>query len=270
MSIHATPPTVGRLLRDWRQARALSQLDLALMAEVSQRHLSFVESGRANPSREMILRLSRHLDVPLRERNALLLAAGHAPVYRERKLNDPSLFGARKAIDVILERHSPNPALAVDRHWTLLVANAPALALMAGVSPDLLVPPVNVMRISLHPRGLAPSIVNLAQWRGHVLDRLERQARLTRDASLEELLKEIAAYPVPSGPVHQGGETERPSDAEVAVPLVLTHPIGTLSFISTTTIFGTAVEVTLSELVLETFYPMDDATADALSKLVSP
>jgi transcriptional regulator with XRE-family HTH domain len=194
MSIQSPAPPLGGLLRDWRQRRRFSQLDLACEAEISQRHLSFIESGRATPSREMIPHLAEQLDIPLRERNALLLAGGYAPVFAERKLDDPEMVDARRAVDMILKGHEPFPALAVDRHWTMIAANAPVALLIAGVEPSLLAPPVNVMRLSLHPRGLAPRIVNLRAWKDHAAERLRRQHRLTGDKRIEALLNEISAY----------------------------------------------------------------------------
>ena len=185
---------IGDKLRAWRQRRRLSQLDLALDAEISQRHLSFVESGRAAPSRDMVLRLAATLEVPLRERNALLLAAGYAPLYPEQPLDAPAMAAARDAVERILRAHMPHPALAVDRHWRMVAANEAVAALMAGVAePALLAPPVNVMRLSLHPRGLAPRIANLPQWRAHLLERLRRQVAASGDRVLAALLEEVRA-----------------------------------------------------------------------------
>src|SRR5262244_3339088 len=170
---------VGSLLRKWRERRRLSQLDLACEAEISTRHLSFLETGRSLPSREMVLRLAEQLEVPLRERNVLLIAAGYAPAFPERPLDDPALQAARKAVDLVLAGHEPYPALAIDRHWTLIASNNAVPPLMAGADPSLLRPPVNVLRLSLHPAGLSPRIVNLPQWRAHLLERLRRQIDLT-------------------------------------------------------------------------------------------
>jgi transcriptional regulator with XRE-family HTH domain len=269
MSLHtatAASPTAtdafGTHLRHWRQKRRLSQLDLAQEAEVSTRHLSYVETGRAMPSREMVLRLAERLSVPLRERNALLVAAGFAPMYRQRTLDDPALAAARRAVDLVLKGHEPFPALAVDRHWNLVAANSVLPRLLEGAAPALLAPPVNVLRLSLHPDGLAPRIANLRQWREHLLERLEQQVAVTGDATLAALHAELAAYPVPEGAeaASAGGDL-----AGVVVPLQLRTANGMLSFISTTTIFGTPVDVTLQELALETFFPADAATADALA-----
>jgi transcriptional regulator with XRE-family HTH domain len=257
-------PTIGHLIRDWRQLRRLSQLDLALEAEISQKHLSFVESGRSVPSRDMVLLLAEHLGVPLRERNALLLAAGYAPVYLERSLEDPGLQAARSAIDLLLKGHEPYPAVAVDRHWTLLAANAMIAPLLTLVEDaDLLRPPVNVLRLSLHPRGIAPAILNLAEWRGHLIARLRQQIRATADPLLAELLTELLSYPVPAAPTTKG-KLHDEAEPPIVVPLKLRLGETVLSLISTTTVFGTPVDVTLSELALETFFPADEATGLAL------
>ena len=255
----------GAHLRHWRQRRRLSQFDLAQEAEVSTRHLSCVETGRAAPSREMVLRLADRLGVPLRERNALLVAAGFAPMYRQRTLDDPALAAARRAIDLVLKGHEPYPALAIDRHWHLVAANGVVPLLMAGAAPELLVPPINVLRLSLHPHGLAPRIVNLAQWRAHLLERLQQQIAASGDAVLQALHDELVAYPVT-----EPGQEARPADVELAgvvVPFQLATPLGVLSFISTTTIFGTPVDVTLQELAVESFFPADAQTATALASL---
>jgi transcriptional regulator with XRE-family HTH domain len=258
------PPTFGEHLRHWRQRRRMSQLALAGEADVSTRHLSFVENGRSAPSREMVLRLAERLDVPLRERNALLVAAGYAPMYRERPLDDPALAVAREAVQLILKSHEPHPALAVDRHWNLLAANAMVPHLLAGVDPALLQGQVNVLRLSLHPGGLAPRIVNLGQWRHHLFERLRQQVQATGDATLVALLEELRAYPVPAD-----ADATR-LDGEllgVAMPFRFRTPGGVLNFISTTTVFGTPVDITLQELALETFFPADAATAAALRAL---
>ncbi len=257
----ATRP-IGDHLRIWRQRRRRSQLDLALDAEISQRHLSFIESGRAQPSREMVLRLAETLEVPLRERNVLLLAAGFAPFYPERTLDDPSLVAARGIVEAILRAHGPNPALAVDRRWNLVSANGATRALMAGVTDlSLLEPPVNVLRVSLHPHGMAPRIANLPEWRHHILERLRRQAEASADPALEVLLEELTTLGGYKGLVRP------PPDPGVALPLELDTPVGRLSLISTTTIFGTPTEVTLSELIIEAFYPADAETAERLERM---
>lgn len=258
----------GEHLRHWRQRRRMSQLDLAGEADISTRHLSFVETGRSLPSREMVLRLAERLDVPLRERNALLVAAGYAPMYRERPLDDAALAPAREAVQLILKSHEPYPALAVDRHWNLLAHNAMVPHLMARADPSLLQGTINVLRLSLHPLGLAPHIVNLGQWRHHLFERLRQQVQSTGDRQLQALEEELRAYPVPAD-----ADTHR-LDGEVlgiAMPLRFrTQEGAVLSFISTTTIFGTPVDVTLQELALETFFPADPQTAAALHALAGP
>lgn len=263
----AAPQPFGEHLRHWRQRRRLSQLDLAQEAEISTRHLSFVETGRASPSREMVLRLSERLDIPLRERNALLVAAGFAPMYRERALDDPALAAARKAVELVLKGHEPFPALAVDRHWNMVAANAAVPHLLAGVDPALLEGPVNVLRLSLHPGGLAPKIANLGQWRNHLFERLRQQVNATGDSVLAGLLEELRAYPLPEG------ATDLTLDGEllgVAMPFRFRTDAGVLNFISTTTVFGTPVDVTLQELAVESFFPADEFTTQALRALMAP
>ena len=255
----AAQKSVGDHLREWRQRRRLSQLDLALDAEISTRHLSFLETGRAQPSRDMVMRLAEQLEVPLRDRNAILVAAGFAPVFFERPIDDPALTAARRAIDLILKAHEPYPALVIDLRWNLVAANSAVGPLLAGVAPELLEAPVNVMRLALHPKGLAPRIANFAEWRAHLVERLRRQLELTADPGLAAIFEEVCGYPVPPAP------DRRPEDfGGVAVPLQLLAGDRLLSFLSTTTVFGAAVDITLSELSLETFFPADAATAEAL------
>jgi transcriptional regulator with XRE-family HTH domain len=246
----------------------MSQLALALEARISQRHLSFVESGRAQPSRELVLHLAEQLEVPLRERNRLLLAAGYAPVFPERALDDPALDAARRAVERVLEGHEPFPAIAVDRHWTLVASNRAVAPLLAGADPSLLQPPVNVLRLSLHPDGLAPRIVNLPQWRAHLLDRLQSQVWLSGDTTLGALLEELRGYPASPAQDRSGRGTQSADsdDNGVFIPLQLRSDAGVLSFISTTTVFGTPVDVTLSELALECFFPADASTAAYLQR----
>jgi transcriptional regulator with XRE-family HTH domain len=252
---------VGDLLREWRGRRRLSQMDLALDADISTRHLSFLETGRARPSREMVLRLAEQLDVPLRERNALLRAAGFAPAYPERPMTDPALDQAQRAVELILTAHEPYPAIAIDRHWTLLAMNGAVAPMMVGVAAHLVEPPVNVLRLALHPDGLAARTVNYGEWRAHLLTRLKHEVEVSADAVLAALLEELAGYPYPPGAADSaGGEAL----GGVAVPFQLRTAAGVLSFISTTTVFGTPTDVTLSELALETFFPADDATAALL------
>jgi transcriptional regulator with XRE-family HTH domain len=254
----------GEHLRQWRRRRHLSQLELSAQANISTRHLSFVETGRSLPSREVVLRLSERLEIPLRERNAMLMAAGYAPMYRERALDDPALAAARQAIDLVLASHEPSPALAVDRYWNMVAHNRVVPRLLAGVDAALLQPPVNVLRLSLHPQGLAPRIANLRQWRSHLFDRLRQQIRASADAALATLCDELMAYPVPPGldDFHLAGEL-----AGVVVPLRLKTALGDMSFISTTTIFGSPVDVTLQELAVETLFAADESTAALLRSL---
>jgi transcriptional regulator with XRE-family HTH domain len=254
---------VGQLLREWRERRRLSQLDLAADAAISTRHLSFVETGRAAPSRAMLLKLAEQLQVPLRERNVWLTAAGYAPMYAERALlTDPALGAARAAVEAVLKGHEPHPAMAVDRHWNMLAHNRMLPLLLDGqIAPQLMQPPVNVLRLSLHPEGLAPRILNLGEWRAHLLDRLHHQVALTADPVLAALAEELRGYPAPPPPA------DAPPHAAVVVPLRVTSALGPLSFISTTTVFGTPIDITLAELALETFFPADEVTAAALRGL---
>lgn len=260
------PQPFGEHLRHWRQHRRLSQLDLAIDAAISTRHLSFVETGRSVPSREMVLRLSERLDIPLRERNTLLVAAGYAPMYRERPLEDPALSPARQAVELILKSHEPYPAIAIDRHWNLVATNSVVPHLLVGVKDAaLLQPPMNVLRLSLHPQGLAPQIANLAQWRSHLFERVRHQIAASGDPTLAALLEELQAYPVPEGAdLHLDGE-----HPGVVMPFQFSTPQGVLSFISTITIFGTPVDVTLQELAMETFFPADEFTKQALQALAA-
>lgn len=258
------PNSIGTLLREWRERRRMTQLDLALEAEVSTRHISFMETGRARPSPEMIRLLAEHLNIPLRERNILFLAAGFAPEHPARKLDSPDLEAARHAVDLILAAHEPNPAIAIDRHWNLVAGNRMLAPFFEGVAPHLQQPPVNVLRATLHPEGVAPRIANLAQWRTHLLTRLRRQIDLTADPVLAALHDEIVTYP--EGNPHPS----RTDDREVTnfvVPLRLHTSTGVLSFLYTTTVFGTPLDVTLDELAIETFFPADSFTVDAFRTL---
>jgi transcriptional regulator with XRE-family HTH domain len=253
-------PPVGTLLRDWRQRRRLSQLDLALDAGVSARHLSFVETGRSKPSSEMVLHLAEQLQVPLRERNQLLLAAGYAPVYGERALDDPDMQPVREAVELVLGGHEPYPALLVDQHWEMVAANRGVALITEGVAPDLLEPPVNALRVALHPEGMAPRILNLAEWRAHLLDRLARQIAVTGAPALTTLYQELSAYPSP--PLESNGGHTVAND--IVVSLRLDGGDRELSFFSTVTTFGTAVDITVAELAIESFFPADAATAEHL------
>lgn len=254
---------VGELLRQWRERRRLSQLSLALDAEISTRHLSFVETGRSAPSREMVLRLAEQLEVPLRERNALLLAAGYAPVYSQSALDDTAMSAIRAAIRQLLTAHEPYPAIVIDRAWNLVDANASIAMFTDGLPPELLAPPVNVLRVSLHPAGLAPRIVNLGEWRAHLFSRLRRQIALTADPTLSDLYTELRAYPcdLPEP------EVELPGPGEVLVPLRVRHGTGEVAFFTTVSTFGTPLDVTVSELAIEAFYPANAETAAVLRGL---
>src|ERR1700748_935612 len=258
----ANPVHVGEHLREWRQRRHLSQLDLAVDAEISARHLSFVETGRAAPSRDMVLRLAERLDVPLRERNVLLVAAGFAPAFPQRSLDDPALKSARQGVDLVRRAHEPNPALAVDRHWNLLAANRMVMPLLEGIPSRLLDPPINVLRLSFHPEALAARTVNLAEWCGHLLERLHRQCETTADPELLKLYHELKAFPIPARSAPLSADT-------VAIPFKMRLNGDVLSFFSTTMIFGTPVDITLSELALETFFPADDLTAERMRNMAA-
>lgn len=250
-------PRAGALLRTWRERRGWSQLALAGAAGISARHLSFVETGRSRPSRRTVLTLSEQLEIPLRERNAILMAAGLAPAYPEHGLGDLPMAAVSDAITRILTLHNPFPALVVDRHWTMIDANEAVLGLVEGCAPELLEPPVNVLRLTLHPGGLAPRIADSGQWRAHLLARLQHQIGATGDPELKRLFDELTGYPC-DDPV--------PADVPHAlvVPFRLRTERGELSFLSTTTLFGTPLDVTVSELAIEAFYPADAATSEAL------
>ena len=255
---------IGELLRGWRGRRRLSQLELALDSGISARHLSFVENGRSAPSRDVILRLGEELELPLRERNNLLLAAGYAPIYSEATLDSPEMSAVRGAVRRVLAGHEPYPAVAVDRGWNLVDANAGVAFLTEGVDEELLVPPANVLRVSLHPDGMAPRIANLGEWRAHLLGRLRRQVALTADTGLSRLLAELRAYPCDQP--EPGVDIPGPGD--VAVPLRLRHGGQELAFFSTVSTFGTPLDVTVSELVIEAFFPADPDTASVLRELL--
>ncbi|WP_063759975.1 helix-turn-helix domain-containing protein [Streptomyces sclerotialus] len=263
-------PRVGALLRDWRRRRRLSQLELALRAGSSARHLSCVETGRARPSRAMVLRLADHLDVPLRERNGLLLAAGYAPAYRESALDDEVLRSVRDALDMMLTAHLPYPAVVVDRGWNVVAGNPAMGVLLDGTPPELLAPPANVARLALHPEGLAARCTNLPEVRDHFLERLQRQAEATGDPELRALHEEVSAYALPEAapaPAHGAAE---PRPMEAVVPLRFRSPHGELALFSTMAVIGAPNDVTLSELAIELFFPLDDHTAEVLRTLDAP
>ncbi|MFF3225895.1 helix-turn-helix domain-containing protein [Nocardia suismassiliense] len=255
--------TAGDLLRHWRLERRLSQLELAGRSDTSARHLSFIETGRAKPSRAMLVHLSEHLEIPLRERNRLLLAAGYAPVYAEPTLDAPAMDAVRSAMSQILTGHQPYPALAIDQSWTMIDANAGVTLLLDGIDPALLTPPINALRLSLHPDGMAGQIVNLAEWRGHLFARLSRQIEVTGSPELVELRDELRTYP--------GGEVDPalPDPDQSVVPLRLLRDGHELSFISITSVFGTPMNVTVAELAIESFFPADEDTMKRLTAQAS-
>ncbi|GAA4501537.1 helix-turn-helix transcriptional regulator [Actinoallomurus oryzae] len=255
----ATRP-VGDLLRDWRRRRRLSQLELSNEAGISTRHLSFLETGRARPSRDMVLRLTERLDVPLRDRNGLLMAAGFAPVYRERSIDSPEMRPAREALNRVLDGHEPYPAIVVDRVWNLVMANEAAMLFLEGVPEDLVRPPINIHRLALHPRGLAARAVNLPEVRAHLVARMARQVALTGDPELTALHEETRAY--------GGGADDGPHEPshDIALPTRLRYDDQVLAFFSTVTTFGTAEDVTLAELAIEAFFPADEETAAFLRR----
>jgi transcriptional regulator with XRE-family HTH domain len=261
--------SVGARLREWRDRRRLTQLEVALDAGISARHLSFVETGRSKPGRELLLRVLERLEVPFREQNQLLLAAGHAPAFPERPLENPELAPVREALEVILRRHEPYPAVVVDRAWNLVATNAPMAALAAAVEidPALLEPPINVMRVGLHPRGLAPLMVNLGDWHAHWIERLKRQLATTGDPELAALIEEISGYPAPEP--ERDVSSDLPGE-EILGPVKVRSPGGgELSFFGMFAGFDTPFEVTTSELALELLFPADAATAEALESLPS-
>ena len=257
---HPLRRPIGELLRGWRGRRRLSQLELALESGISARHLSFVENGRSAPSRETVLRLAEELGLPLRERNHLLLAAGYAPVYPETALDSPEMSAVRGAVRQVLKGHEPYPAVAVDRGWNLVDANSGVSLLTEGVDEELLAPPANVLRVSLHPDGMAPRIANLGEWRAHLLGRLRRQVALTADTALSRLLSELGAYPCEQ----PEPEVEVPGPGDVVVPLRIRHEGRELALFSTVATFGTPLDVTVAELAIESFFPADPDTASVL------
>lgn len=267
------------LLRTWRERRGISQLELAGRADSSSRHISFVENGRSRPSEEMVLRLADHLDVPVRERNALLLAAGYAPRYAHTPLDAPAMGALRAGMEQLLTGYEPYPALVVDGTYTVVAANRGIAMLLDGVPEDLLEPPLNAMRLTLHPRGLAPRIRNLRQWRGHLLAQMERQIALSRSEPLRALHEEVAAYPLPPEPEPEpASDAHRPGGADggeggeepvpyIALPLLIEHDGHLLSFVSSISTFNTPLDVTVAELAIETFLPADPATVKYLRSL---
>ncbi|MFE9865439.1 helix-turn-helix domain-containing protein [Streptomyces sp. NPDC005506] len=269
MTTVALDTGVGPLLRSWRQQRRISQLELALRADSSARHISFIETGRSRPSEEMILRLADHLDIPVRERNALLVVAGYAPRYAETALDDPAMGALRDGMEQLLQGYDPYPALVVDGTYTVVAANRGIAMLLEGVAEHLLAPPLNAMRLTLHPQGLAPRIRNLRAWRADLLTQMERQIALARSAELRELYEEVAAYPMPEGTDGQDEPTGPSSALSFALPLVIEYRGRVLSFVSSIATFNTPMDVTVAELAIETFLPADQETASHLRSLAS-
>ncbi|MFD6658034.1 helix-turn-helix domain-containing protein [Streptomyces parvus] len=262
---------VGPLLRDWREQRRISQLELALRADSSARHISFIETGRSRPSEDMVLRLAEHLDVPVRERNALLVIAGYAPRYPQTSLDDPAMASLRESLERLLTAYEPYPALVVDGTYGVVAANRGVSLLLEGVPEKLLAPPLNAMRLTLHPEGLAPRIVNLPEWRADLLAQMDRQIALVRSPALRALYDEVAAYPVPAragGPARTaegtGGAGREGAGAAFALPMLLEHGGRVLSFVSSIATFNTPMDVTVAELAIETFLPADRETASYL------
>ncbi|MEU5035777.1 helix-turn-helix transcriptional regulator [Streptomyces rubiginosohelvolus] len=270
---------VGPLLRDWREQRRISQLELALRADSSARHISFIETGRSRPSEDMVLRLAEQLDIPVRERNALLVIAGYAPRYPQTSLDDPAMASLRESLERLLAAYEPYPALVVDGTYGVVAANRGVALLLEGVPEKLLTPPLNAMRLTLHPEGLAPRILNLPEWRADLLAQMDRQIALVRSPALRELYDEVAAYPAPAradgtdrtapgagGAVPapdraDGAGRERDRASAFALPMLLEHGGRVLSFVSSIATFNTPMDVTVAELAIETFLPADRETA---------
>jgi transcriptional regulator with XRE-family HTH domain len=266
MALPEGAPSAGALLREWRQRRNLSQFELALRSAVSARHLSFIETGRTRPSREMVLHLADRLDVPLRDRNRLLLAAGFAPVFGERSLDESEMAPVREALERFLSAHEPYPAVVVDRHWNIVASNRGVAYVTRGVAPELRTPPVNALRIALHPDGLAPRISNLADWSGYLLTRLRREIEATGDPDLEALYQELVVYP---GVAEEDDRADAPTPNEIMLKHELRLDDRDLVLFCTFTTFGTAHDLTLAELTIVAFYPANPQTAEALTEAVS-
>lgn len=266
MAVPEAAVSVGALLREWRQRRNLSQFELALRSAVSARHLSFIETGRARPSREMVLHLAERLDVPLRERNRLLLAAGFAPAFRQRSFDESEMAPVREALERFLSAHEPYPALVVDRHWNVVALNRGVAFINRGVAAELRTPPANALRIALHPDGLASRISNLANWSGYLLARLRREIEATRDPELESLYQELVAYP---GTTTEHDPADLPNPNDILLMQELRIDDRQLAFFCTFTTFGTPRDLTLAELTIVAFYPANPETAEALTVAVS-
>ncbi|MFG3136765.1 helix-turn-helix domain-containing protein [Streptomyces sp. NPDC048211] len=267
MTTVALDTGVGPLLRSWRERRRISQLELALRADSSARHISFIETGRSRPSEEMVLRLAGHLDVPVRERNALLVVAGYAPRYTETALDDPAMNALREGMDRLLKGYDPYPAFVVDGLYTVVAANQGMTRMLDGVAEHLLVPPLNAMRLTLHPEGLAPRIRNLREWRADLLAQMERQIALVRSAELRALYEEVAGYSVPAEAESDADRAAPSSSVPFALPLVIEHGGQLLSFVASIATFNTPMDVTVAELAIETLLPADAATAAYLRSL---
>lgn len=268
MTTVALDTGVGPLLRSWRERRRISQLELALRADSSARHISFIETGRSRPSEEMVLRLAGHLDVPVRERNALLVVAGYAPRYTETALDDPAMGALREGMDRLLQGYDPYPAFVVDGLYTVVAANQGMTRMLDGVPDHLLAPPLNAMRLTLHPEGLAPRIRNLREWRADLLAQMERQIALVRSAELRALYEEVAGYPVPARAAGDADCSAPSSSVPFALPLVIEHGGQLLSFVASIATFNTPMDVTVAELAIETLLPADAATAAYLRSLI--
>lgn len=264
-SLATVPHHAGDHIRVWRQRRRMSQLELALDAEISTRHLSFVETGRSAPSRRMILTLAERLEIPMRERNVLLVAGGFAPQYPEHDFASPELSGARSVIDLVLKGHLPYPAFAIDRRWNILASNRSLPRIYEGVAEALITPPVNALRLTLHPQGMAPRVINLAEWRRHVLARLRAQIAVTVDDGLTELYAELKSYG------EDDEEDPRAGDGRIGplIPFRLATELGPLSFLTTTMVFDTPLDVTLSELIVECFFPADAETTERVKTMAA-
>jgi transcriptional regulator with XRE-family HTH domain len=254
-----TAGTFGELLREWRQRRRRSQLELAVEAGVSARHVSFLETGRARPSREMVVHLAEHLGVPLRERNTVLMAAGFAPAYPERSMDEPEMAQVRRAVDLVLKAQEPYPAVAVDRYWNVVLTNAATGLFLEGIGAELLGPPTNAYRVGLHPDGLARRVINFDEYAHHLVARLRHDVSVSFDPGLVALLEEVERYPNVAALA-----TPPPSRGSVVLPIRLRHGSGELALFSTITTFGTPIDVTVAELAIESFFPADAHTAEVL------
>ncbi len=259
-------PPVGELLRDWRTRRRRSQMDLALDVGVSTRHLSFVETGRSRPSPELVLAIAHHLDVPLRERNGLLLAAGYAPRFSQMSLDDPAMDHVRASIQRMLDAHDPYPGAVIDRQWNVAMVNRAGMMLADGLPTAVLGPPLNVYRLCLHPDGLARQTTNFTEWATYLLGQLRRSITITGDAALVALLDEVTGYPNVAQ-IAPLVDTDQRDDPPILVPFRLATPLGELSLFTTLTTFGTPLDVTIDELAIELFFPADNRSDEMLHQM---